>query len=94
MLFPSQNGRCLEEVSKDLQVRQRRAELRSPGIRRRRGKQGAHDQSDENHRQRVIEIRFYGLGMSDGMSWGSDGDLMGKFWGDGENSGNWKLGSW
>ena len=58
---PSPAPLCLEEVSKDLQVRQRRAKLRSPGVGRRRGKQGAHDQSDEHHGQRVVEIRFYGL---------------------------------
>ena len=85
---PSPAPLCLEEVSKDLQVRQRRAKLRSPGVGRRRGKQGAHDQSDEHHGQRVVEIRFYGLRV-----WGWGNGEMGTD-GDGENSGNWKLGSW
>ena len=67
-------------MSKDLQVRQRRAKLRSPGVGRRRGKQGAHDQSDEHHGQRVVEIRFYGLRV---WGWGLMG--MGRI----QEIGNW-----
>ena len=64
----------LEEMSEDLQVRQRRAKLRRPGVGCGRGKQRAHDQRDEHHGQRVVEIRFYGLS---GFRWVNDGRFFG-----------------
>ena len=67
---------CFEEVSKDLQVRQRRAELGRPAGGRRCGEQRAHDQRDEHHRQRVVQIGFDGLG-ADGRMGGWEDGMMG-----------------